>query len=354
MIKIISIVTIIATILIGNISESATIAFGYLENRSGDKNYDYLENIFPDCCSTSIIISGVKVIKPQAINKYLKQNFNTKLKKRYDSYELPELVRMIGSDLFLYGSFNPLPGNRIKIVLSIYFNEYKEIMTITNIGRMETEIFKLVDRITIMVINIIDKFYKTQKILPGSRLAVLTNVDGEDANKIYYAFMKSRYRITCFQGNELSSPLNARTFDKFRYITTEDNSYTAVTDWRKLKFYHGTWTGIEYNKRVHYLKGVYKKYDLNYLDIKNMLIGKLNQSFDNRIDHILIIGFNEEKNNAWLRCINTRKRDLIWIQSNIESDSLAGDRLLNITEKIISFMGRVSMNPLKKESTAKE
>ncbi len=354
MTKIISLVIILSTILIGNISESATIAFGYLENRSGDKNYDYLENIFPDCCATSIIISGVKVIKPPAINKYLKENFNTKLKKRYDSYELPELVKMIGSDLFLYGNFNPLPRNRIKIVMNIYFNESREIMTITNIGRMETEIFRLVDRITIMVINIIDKFYKTQKIPPGSRLAVLTNVDGEDANKIYYAFLKSRYRITCFQGNELANPLNVQTFDKFRYITTEDNSYTAVADWRKIKFYHGTWTGIKYNRRVRYLKGIYKKYDLNYLDIKNMLIGKLNRSFNNRIDHILIIGFNEDKDRAWLRCINTRKRDLIWIQSNIESDSLAEDRLINITEKIISFMGRVSMNPLKKESTAKE
>ncbi len=345
MTRIISLVILLATLLMSAPSEGAIIAFGYLENRSGDKDYNYLENIFLDCCATSIIISGVEVLKPPVINEKLKQNFNIKLKKGYYSYELPELVTMIGSDLFIYGNFNPLPRNRIKIVLNIYFNESREIMTITNIGRMETEIFKLVDRITITVINIIHKFYKTQKIPPGSRLAVLTNVDGEDANKIYYAFLRKRYRITCFQGNELATHLKVRTFDNFRYITTQDNSYAAVTDWRKLKFFHGTWTGIEYNKRVKYLKGIYKKYDLKYLDIKNMLLRKLNRSFNNRIDHILIIGFNEDKNKAWLRCINIRKRDLIWIQSDIESDTLASDKLLNITEKVISYMSMVSKNP---------
>ena len=346
MTRIIALFILLATLPMSAPAEGAVIAFGYLENRSRDRDYDYLETIFPNSFATSVKIADVEVFKPQMIDALLKQNFNVKLKKDYDYYELPDIAEMIGSDLFIYGNFNPLSRNRVKIVMHIYFTESKEVLTFTNIGRMETEIFRLVDRITIMVINIIHKFYKIQKIPPGSRLAILTNVDGEEANKIYYAFLKKRYRITSFQSNDLATPLKVRTFDRFRYITTKDNSYSAIRDWRKLKFFHGTWTGIEYNKRVRYLKALYKKYDLNYLDIKNMLLGKLNESFDRRIDHILIIGFNEEKSRAWLRCINIRRRDLIWIQSDIESDTLASDKLLNITEKIISYMSTVSKNPL--------
>jgi len=339
--------TVILSSAAGSVSASTTIAFGYLRNESGDKNYNYLETIFPNSFATSTAALGMQVMKPHAVDTHLNATCNMRLKKKYELAELPGLVEHLNADLFIYGSFMPRPADRIKLVLHLYFRESREVLIITTIGRLETEIFRLVDRISIIMNNILNKFYKVQRIPAGSHLAILTNVDGLDVNKLYYAFLKQGYPVVCVQSTDLSTPLLEERFHKFRRITTDKNSYTVTNNWRLMKFHHGTWTGITYNQRIRYLKRIYTTYDGDYLTTKNRVLDTFSTTFRGIIDYILIIGFDESHDKAWVRCINMKKRDLIWIQWGIESEFLTDDAVLSIVHQIISTMSMKSDTPAK-------
>lgn len=332
-------------------SEAKTVvAFGYLNNISNNVNYGYLETIFPNSFASSIkSIFNVDVKKPLQIAERLKK-YDKTLKKHYEFPELPEIIDKINADIFIFGNFEPLVNNRIKIELYLYIKSSNEIFTFTNIGKMETEIFKLVDRISLIVINFLDAetLYKNRKIPPGSRLAILTNIDGEDLNNLYVPFMKKGYQIVCVQNDELYNPVISDDFDKFQYIRTKSCSYDIITDWRKLKFYHGTWTGKEYEKGVDYIKNHYIKFDLNYNDIKNKALDRLKESFENRIDFFLIIGFSGNKKSSWLRAIDVKEKELVWMQSNLKSPVI-GDPVSNIGKKIADNLEREIKNPFEKK-----
>jgi hypothetical protein len=334
-----------------NSEAKPVVAFGYLNNISNNVNYSYLETIFPNSFASSIkSIFDVEVKKPLQIAERLKK-YDKTLKRHYEFPELPEVIDKINADIFIFGNFEPLPYNQIKIELYLYIKTSNEIFSFTNVGKMETEIFKLVDRISLIVINFLDveTLYKNRRIPPGSRLAILTNIDGEDLNKLYVSFMEKGYSIVCIQNDELYNPIiGQEDFDKFKYIRTKNCSYDIITDWRKLKFYHGTWTGKEYEKAVDYVRNYYIKFDLNYSDIKNNLLENLKISLDYQIDYFLIIGFSNNKKSSWLRAIDVREKELIWMQSNIKSP-LIGDPVSNIGKRIADNMEKEIRNPFEKK-----
>ena len=47
----------------------------------------------------------------------------------------------------------------------------------------------------------------------------------------------------------------------------------------------------------------------------------------------MVIGFNKKRTSAWLRCINMKNMNLMWMQSNIK-----GGDVTAITEKVIKKM----------------
>ncbi len=310
--------------LTGRLYATPTMAFGYLTNMSQDSNYDYLETIFPNSFANSIKnIFDVHVIKPHKINERLKE-YREELAKDYKSYELPEIIEKIDSDLFIYGNFTPLPNNRIKIVLNLYANGSNRIFTFTNIGRMETEIFKLVDRITQILLNFMgdDSLYLNDTVAEKSRLGILTNLDGAELNRLYCSFMQKGYRIMSVQGNEIRNITDETLINRFRNIYTDDNYYDIITDIRKIRFLFGTWSGTGYIEKVQEFRNIFKKYDYNYPETKNSLLQRLQKAYDNKIDYLIIIGFDEDRESAWIRCIDMNKRDLILMQTGLEGDSI--------------------------------
>lgn len=313
------------------------IAFGYLANNSDEINYNYLETIFPNSFASSIKnIFDVDVLKPHAINEKLAKD-NLALKKEYNTYELKKLLSRIGSDIFIYGSFTPLSGNRIKILLNLYIKKTNYIFTFTNIGKMETEIFKLVDRITQILINYMDKekIYRRSLIKKGSNLAVLTNLEGSDLNIVYITLLNNSYKLVHFQGNQLSNRLDNKLINRFKYITTHDNSFDYITDYRTLKFNFGTWAGPGHKNKVDEKRSIYRKYDYDFLETKTAVIDRLNAVYGNTLDYLLVIGFSNNKKKAWVRSIDIKNKDLIWMQSNIE-----GKNIESVTGKIIERMSK--------------
>ncbi len=299
-----------------------TMAFGYLANNSGDPNFDYLETIFPNSFANSIKnIFDVNVIKPISVNKLLKK-YRQKLEKNYQPYQLPDLAEKTGVDLFIYGSFTPLPNDRIKIVLHLYAENSKRIFTFTNIGKMETEIFRLVDRITDILINFMDssRLYLTRKIPAGSRIGFFTNLEADDLNAFYFPFISKGFRIAYIQGNTPGDGITFEDMNIFENISTKDNSYDIITDMRKVTFLMGTWAGERYKQDMQAARKLFQKNDLYYQKTKNRALEKLYRVYRGKLDYLIIAGFNKGKNRAWVRAIDLKRKDLIWMESNIKGD----------------------------------
>ena len=321
-----------------------TMAFGYLANKSDELNFEYLETIFPNSFANSIKnLFNIKVIKPLSVNERLKKK-GLSLQKDYRPHELPELTENIGSDFFIFGNFTPYPDNRIKIVLNLYQRSSGRVFTFTNLGRMETEIFKLVDRITMIIINFMgeEQYYRTGIIRPGSRLAILTNLDGDELNALYAPFMKKGYRIAAFQGNSLYNIVSGDMINRFEYISTRENSFAMITDLNKVRFLHGTWAGRRYEGKVEGIKRIFTRYDTAFIDTKNDMLNRLYSTYNRDIDYLIIIGFNKKHKRAWMRSIDVKNRDLMWMQSDIRGSGPG-----EIGKKMVERMSMKIEAPLK-------
>ncbi len=334
----------------GSAFARTTIAFGYLANRSANENYNYLETIFPNSFASSIkSIFDVEVKKPLQVEERLRK-FDLELKKTYENFELPELVDKIDADIFIMGSFQPLPNNQISIELSMYARESNEVFAFTNVGRMETEIFKLVDRISLIVINFLDRenLYKSRAIPRGARVAILTNLEGEELNRLYMPLMEGGYAVTCVQGDELANAFKEERFDVFRYVRTKNSSYDIITDWRKTSFPLGAWMNRDDEERAAYFRKLYTDFDLNYTATKNDALDRMTKALRNNVDVLLVVGFSANRKTCWLRAVDVKDRELVWIQSNMKSDAMFADPVANLSERIVRGMEREIKNPFEK------
>ncbi len=182
---------------------------------------------------------------------------------------------------------------------------------------MEIEIIKLIDRMANSMIDLMryEYFYISNLIPKGSKIGIITNLNHDDLNYLYYSFIANGYHVASIQANSLNNTIFTNTMESFKYITSSGNSYQIISGPRRVKFLYGTWAGQKYNEKIDYINQMYQTYDVNYLEAKLHILDKL-KTYHN-LDTILIIGFNQGKNNAWLRCIDVRRKDLIWMQSNI-------------------------------------
>ncbi len=334
---------------VGSAESKPVIAFGYLNNSSNNLNFNYLENIFPNSFASSIsAVFKVDVMKPLQIDEYLKKK-KTGLKKNYETYELPAACRAIGADLFITGSFTPLPNNQIRIILHLYNSRNNEIFTFVNTGRMETEIFKLVDRISTIVINFMkeDSYYKTRAIPPGSRIAVISNINGSELNSLYYPLMKKGYPIVSIQSNEIGTAHDTDMFTVFRYIITRNGSLSTASDWRGMKFYQGPWTGKNYKEYTATMKRIARSYDTEYTETKARFTEKLHSPSIGRADVLLIVGFSENRKECWLRAVDLKELELIWMQSGIRHEGLLDEPAMTIGTKIADNLGKEAESPFK-------
>jgi len=340
-----SITLLLLILLVPSPGISNTVAFGYLKNETKNANFEYLETMFPNSFANSIRnIFKIKVIKPHQVSRRLKK-YKIPLKKNYKSYELPELLDKIKADSFIYGKFAILGNNRIRIVLNLYSKGTNRVFRFTNVGTMETEIFKLVDRITMILVNFSDKeqLYQKRTISKRSRVAFITNLNSVDLNVLYYSFMKEGFRLSHMQANSLRNYTTLKEIKPFYNIETKDNAFTISTDLRKVKFLIGPWSGKRYQRDVLYSKKIFKIYDINYSKTKSAVLDAMRKSFNNTIDYLIIIGFNKGRNTAWARCIYLPQKDLIWMQKDIKGSSIQ-----EIAQKMIKRLTKKGKSPFKK------
>jgi hypothetical protein len=311
------IVTVIICLLAAGAEAAPLMAFGYLANKSRNGNYDYLETIFPNSFANSVRNSfNAKVVKPHGIIKKLK-HYDLRLKKKYKPYEMAEVSRKLAVDYFINGEFIVLPKERIDITINLYDGKENRLFTFSNTGRMEREIFKLVDRIAKIIVDYIgdENLFMSGTIPRGSKIGIFTNLEGEDLNDLYYSFLSGGYRITGIQANSLHNDLYTDIIENFKCITGSQNSFQMITDPRTMRFRYGTWAGPAYYRKLDYVKKIYRTYDRRYFKAESAILERLSAKTD--MDNILVIGFNRLKSRAWIRCIDVRSKNLIWMQSGI-------------------------------------
>ncbi|MBN1533902.1 MAG: hypothetical protein JXA20_14630 [Spirochaetes bacterium] len=313
-----------------------TMAFGYLTNTSGDSNYDYLETIFPNSFANSLRKSfNINVLKPHEVNRLLAKDDCT-LEKSYKDHDMQRLMERVSADFFILGSFVTLPLNRVQITMSMYAKGSNTVFTFTNTGRMETEIFRLVDRIASIMVNFFgrENLYRSVSVRPGARLGIITNIDGADLNDLYYTFMLKGYRIAGMQGNYLKGIVTQDEIERFKFVSAVNNSFDLITDTRTFTFRFGPWAGERYLDRISDIRYVYRVYDLEYQKTRNDVLSKLSARFGG-IDNLLIIGFDRGVRRAWVRCLDVREKDLVWMQSNITGGT-SGEIAAKMIERMSS------------------
>ncbi|HON77204.1 MAG TPA: hypothetical protein PK544_01820 [Spirochaetota bacterium] len=338
--------TFITTLLFSTVSHGRpVVAFGYLSNESGQVDYNYIETVFPSSFASSLqAIQDVQVLKPARVNAIL-YKYGETLKKDYSPAELPELAEKIQSNVFVYGKFMPLEGNRIKIILHLFVRDSRELFTFTDIGRMETRIFRIVDRVSIKMVNFLgeNSRYRADPIPPGSRIGLFSNLKGPEVNRLYMAFMKKNYHVLSVQSADLHNIVDDMIIDKFRYIRTENSSYRDIEDIRIDPLLTGTWAGKGHAAALDSVKRMYNVYNRDYEQKVTDAMKRMSKAFNNGIDYLMFIGFSGSRNAAWVRCIDVRSRDLVWMETRVITDE--DEPVSGIVQGLIHRMTAEIRNP---------
>ncbi len=324
------------------------VAFGFLTNETGGGGYSFIETIFPTAFARAIADRyDIDVMSPADVENLLKKNKDS-LRKSYAYYELPELADKLKAQVFINGSYEVREGKTFRISINVFTRGSNEVFTFTNIGKMESDVRRLVDRVGVIIMDFFEKdYYKLSDIPPDSRIGILTNLDNLELNCLYAAFLGRNYPVIALQGNHLKAYIGNESIEKFKYIRTGRSSFTSITDWRKINLYTGSWANLRQKRGIELVKKIYRIYDLNYPGLKDSALSRLRLAFSEKLDYLMIIGFNDRRTSAWMRCIDLREKDLVWLKDNYRSD--AGDPLVGISRKIVESLTQPAVNPFSKD-----
>jgi len=314
------------------------LAFGYFINTTGNDEYDYLEEVLPKSIASAMrnrysfrTMSPHKI--PAIVERYT--NAMNKSEKIVTDGDLALLSESLPADIFIYGTFTPDENtNRVKVKISVHKIGSDTVFTFEDNGELEMGIFKLVDRIALQLKNYIDKHtaYKLGVISKKSKVAILSNIEGDELNRCYYAFMNNGYRISPLHGNDIYSRLDDDSIKKMMKIEAANASLDYITDRKQVQLLHGTWSGARYHKELLAARDTYNRFAFDFKKEMERVLSKISNQ-DKELEYIIIIGFNDDHDTAWYRCIDIKNNRLMSFRYGIE-----GDTVDEVTQKIITDM----------------
>ena len=304
-------------------AESA--AFGFFINESGNETLDYLEKILPNSFASALKNKyNFSILKPGQIPGLTTDKDGGIKNEIIKEEDLAHITENIDTDYFVYGSFKPLEENKIKLTISVYKKGTAEVFQFEDTGYLETEIFKLVDKIAVQIKNIANDsmIYKNDTISSKSKLALITNIEGDELNSLYYEFLNSGYKLSPTQGNEIYGLIDDEQIKKFYHFSGENASFHLIHDRKDAELSYGTWAGSEYYKSITEDRKAFEDYSFNYNKTKNEIIKKIKTFNTDAIDYFIIIGFNENRTDAWIRCLSLKDNKLIITETGIAGSSI--------------------------------
>lgn len=312
------------------LKHGGSIAVGTFINKSGNSSFDYLETILPNALASSLESKyRITTIKPRSLEEIFRKK---NIEKKFNDSELYSISSDLKAEYFVFGSFEPQSGNRIKTEINVYKTSSSSIFTFTDTGFLEVEIFRLIDRLALNIKNITDPsiYYKSENVGKNARLAVLTNIEGEELNKLYFEILSQGHKLAFFQGLSVKNFLDNQSIEKFYHISSDSASYRRIYDRKSINLLHGTWSGKEYFKDIINQRNIHNRYTFNFTEANKKTYNSMAKIGPGGIDYLMIIGFNDSKSEAWIRCINLKTGNLIFTESGIKGSSVD-----DITRKII-------------------
>ncbi len=313
-------------------ASAASAAFGFFINKSGNESLDYLEKILPNSFASALKNKHkFNIIKPAQIPA-LTFAEDSSFKTEFTEGDLVNITSAIAADYFIFGTFKSLENNRIILIVNVYKKGTTSVFQFEDTGYLETEVFKLIDKIALQINSIATDsiIFKNEKITAKSKLAVLTNIEGTELNTLYYEFLTSGYRLSPTQGNELHGIIDDKQINKFYHLSGANASYHQIHNKKDIELMYGTWSGTEYYNKIKEEKEVFDMYSFDDTTKKKEILKKIQAFSTDDIDYIIIIGFNETKTNAWIRCLNLKNNKLIITETGIQGSSIT-----DITKNII-------------------
>lgn len=312
-----------------------SVAFGYFINKSENRSMDYLQMLLPNSFASSLKNKhNIDTVKPGKLI-FLNTAESEFTGKEIEEKDLKKISYYFADDYFVYGNYQPLPGNRIKINVKIYKKYTNRVFSFTEEGKLETELFRFIDRVSYQIKNITSDsmYYKSDSITQKSKISIITNVSGEDLNLLYFSFLKNGYRLSSVQGNELYSHLDENQIKKLSTVSAANAYYHIISDKSEIELFHGTWSGASYYKNLLKQRDVFNKYAFNFEKTFESLSKKIQNFQPDSFDYFIVIGFDEDQENAWIRCISIKNNKLILTESEIKGKGVG-----EISEKIINTL----------------
>ncbi len=307
-------------------------SFGYIYNSTEDSNLNYLEIILPNAIASSLKRKfNFKTVNPTVLSRDLRKS-SLLLKKRYNDIELPKFSESLDTGYFIYGDFSTLGDDIVQVKINVYDAKTLKIFTFNETGEIQAEIFKLVDRITLRLKEIMSskKLYISEKIKPRATVGIITNLDGNNLNELYFEFLREHFSIKTFQANNLRNNITGLYIQNFYQMYSDKASFRRIAPKEDIHNFYTVWTDNETMDKVLKLKRMYEKYASQFREKQDKLLDSIRENYSSRIDYLLVIGFTEGNSSAWARCLNLKNKRLVYTQSKITSDSIGG-----IAQKII-------------------
>lgn len=305
--------TVICLLLFPSDAKSAgySVAFGYFKNASNNSNYDYLDKLFPFSFATSMKKKGIKAFKP--LEFHSKDEDPTKIVYKESDYA--KWCAKSGADFFITGDFTPYE-ERVILNIHIYNKFSNEIISFTQEGKLETELFNLVDKLTntLSLIATTDYKYKKRPIRSG-RIGVITNVSGHELNALYIPLMEKGYNIAAIQCTDINNFYEPKSFHAFNEVfTVKSGIKNSPYSDEKVIFHYDTGENKNAVRDFKLVRNIINVYVANSAENVTKYAGKMSSSFGG-LDYLLIISFDFNTKKMYIRCVDIVQNEVVWIES---------------------------------------
>ena len=149
--------------------------------------------------------------------------------------------------------------------MKIYIHDTNELLTFETIGKLEAEIFSLIDLISVILFNAAsDRMYYKKDVIPEkSNLSIISNLTAAESNEMYSIMMAKGYPVSFVQANDLRNAADNNDIENFYSIVTSKNSFKKLKE-NDLKtdtdFVYGSWQTGEMRESVNLETGSIKYY----------------------------------------------------------------------------------------------
>jgi len=303
-------------------SKGIKIAFLPFSNMTGNQNYNYLCELIPNGLTFSFRGANYTAINASTSSKAIKQNF--KEESPINPTHYMEISDLLSVNYLIHGTFNVSASGK-SFIIRVYNRNLDEYISFETNGDIETEteIFSLVDKLKKLLSELAgsEYIYKTEKIRSMSRIALFSNLSGENYNEMVMEFLRSGHKVASLQGNEVHNDFSSQEIDFFYSLSAKQSSIEkpfshkpkvlVVKPWVSGKDIAEEETAITLENKMLYA--------IKQETIK--AVTSLSGEYGG-LDYIFFISIDENTKRYWLRCINPASGKLIWIESgSVKKDS---------------------------------